>query len=236
VDKKVKITVIYGQSHRGSSYHITQQIFDKISNTNKEIYEYFMPNDTPSFCVGCYQCIMKSESACPQAEKVQNIVASMEASDLIVINSPTYCLEMTGQLKTFFDHLGYMWLSHRPKPVMFQKIGIAISTAAGGGSKKVAKSIAKQLFWMGVPKVYRLNKNIKGSTWQTISNKMKESIDKETTKLSRKVEANIGIVRPGLGLRFLFTIMRSMQKSNNWNEVDKNYWKENGWLDKKRPW
>jgi len=30
--------------------------------------------------------------------------------------------------------------------------------------------------------------------------------------------------------------MRSMQKSNNWNEVDKNYWKENGWLDKKRPW
>ncbi|NLI08189.1 MAG: NAD(P)H-dependent oxidoreductase [Thermotogaceae bacterium] len=206
----MKITVIHGQSHRGSSYHITQQILDKISDTNKEIYEYFMPNDTPSFCVGCYQCIMKSESACPQAEKVQNIVASMEASDLIVITSPTYCLEMTGQLKTFFDHLGYMWLSHRPKPVMFQKIGIAISTAAGGGSKKVAKSIAKQLFWMGVPKVYRLNKNVKSSTWQMVSNKIKESIDKETTKLSRKVEANIGIVRPGLRLRFLFTIMRSM--------------------------
>ena len=179
---------------------------------------------------------MKNESVCPQVEKVQNIVASMEASDLIVINSPTYCLEMTGQLKTFFDHLGYMWLSHRPKPVMFQKIGIAISTAAGGGSKKAAKSIAKQLFWMGVPKVYRLNKNIKGSTRQTVSNKTKESIDKGTTKLSRKVEANIGKVRPGLRLRFLFTIMRLMQKSNNWNEVDKNYWKENGWLDKKRPW
>lgn len=232
----MKITVIHGQSHRGSSYHITQQILDKISDTNKEIYEYFMPNDTPSFCVGCYQCIMKSESACPQAEKVQNIVASMEASDLIVITSPTYCLEMTGQLKTFFDHLGYMWLSHRPKPVMFQKIGIAISTAAGGGSRKVTKSIAKQMFWMGVPKVYRFHKNVKSSTWQMVSNKIKESIDKGTTKLSRKVEANIGIVRPGLRLRFLFTIMRSMQKSNNWNEVDKNYWKENGWLDKKRPW
>ena len=65
---------------------------------------------------------------------------------------------------------------------------------------------------------------------------MKGSIDRVTTKLSRKVEANIGKVRPGLGQRFLFIIMRSMQKSNNWNEVDKNYWKENGWLDKKRPW
>ena len=232
----MKITVIHGQSHRGSSYHITQQILDKISNTNKEIYEYFMPNDTPSFCIGCYQCIMKSEYVCSQAEKVQTIVASMEASDLIVINSPTYCLEMTGQLKTFFDHLGYMWLSHRPKSVMFQKVGIAISTAAGGGSRKVTKSIAKQLFWMGVPKIYQYHKNVKGSTWQTVSDKIKKSIDKGTTKLSQKVEAKIGKVRPGLGLRFLFIIMRSMQKSNNWNEVDQNYWKENGWLDKKRPW
>ena len=41
----MKITVIHGQSHRGSSYHITQQILDKISNTNKEIFEYFMPNE-----------------------------------------------------------------------------------------------------------------------------------------------------------------------------------------------
>ncbi|NLJ37530.1 MAG: hypothetical protein GX432_02065 [Candidatus Atribacteria bacterium] len=119
---------------------------------------------------------------------------------------------------------------------MFQKVGIAISTAAGGGSRKVTKSIAKQLFWMGVHKVYRFHKNVKSSTWQMVSNKIKESIDKGTTKLSRKVEANIGKVRPGLGLRFLFNIMKLMQKSNNWNEVDKNYWKENGWLDKKRPW
>ena len=27
----------------------------------------------------------------------------------------TYCFEMTGQLKTLFDHLGYLWLSHRPR-------------------------------------------------------------------------------------------------------------------------
>ncbi|NLJ39418.1 MAG: NAD(P)H-dependent oxidoreductase [Candidatus Atribacteria bacterium] len=232
----MKITIIHGQSHRGSSYHITRQIVDKISDEEKEINEFFMPDDGPNFCMGCYQCIMKSEYACLQSEKVQNIVAVMETSDLILISSPTYCLEMTGQLKTFFDHLAYMWLSHRPKSVMFQKVGIAISTAAGGGSRKVTKSIAKQLFWMGVPKVYRFHKNVKSSTWQMVSNKIKESIDKGTTKLSRKVEANIGKVRPGLGQRFLFTIMRSMQKSNNWNEVDKNYWKENGWLGKKKPW
>lgn len=27
--------------------------------------------------------------------------------------------------------------------------------------------------------------------------------------------------------------MRMMQKSNDWNMADKNYWQENGWLGKK---
>ncbi|HEY8391580.1 MAG TPA: NAD(P)H-dependent oxidoreductase, partial [Capillibacterium sp.] len=46
-------------------------------------------------------------------------------------------LGMTGQLKTFLDHMGYRWLPHRPHPQMFRKIGLAVSTAAGAGAKKV---------------------------------------------------------------------------------------------------
>ena len=110
-----KITVIHGQLHRGSTYNITKQIIDKILSKDKQVDEYFMPKDTPDHCVGCYKCFNESEESCPQAEKVQKIVRSMEASDIIIINSPTYCYGMTGQLKTLFDHFGYMWLSHRPK-------------------------------------------------------------------------------------------------------------------------
>ena len=38
--KMMKITVIHGQSHKGSTYNITQQIIDKISSENKQIDEY----------------------------------------------------------------------------------------------------------------------------------------------------------------------------------------------------
>ena len=51
--------------------------------------------------------------------------------------TPPTVPSMTGQLKTFLDHMGYRWLPHRPHPQMFRKIGLAVSTAAGAGAKKV---------------------------------------------------------------------------------------------------
>lgn len=231
-----KVTVIHGQFHKGSTYNITKQIIDKISNENKEVYEYFMPKDTPNYCVGCYKCFNESEKSCPQAEKVERIVKSIEVSDIIIVDSPTYCYGMTGQLKTLFDHFGYMWLSHRPKEVMFSKVGIVVSTAAGTGSRKVTKSLSQQLFWLGIPKVFRYSKNVNASNWEEVPNKIKESIEQDTSILSKKVVDKVGKTSPNLRLKFMFNMMRMTQKLNNWNMLDKNYWKEKGWLDRKRPW
>lgn len=232
----MKITIIHGQSHKGSTYNITKQIVDNISDTTKAIDEYFMPNDTPNYCVGCYKCFNESENLCPQSDKVQKIVKSMEASDIIIINSPTYCYEMTGQLKTLLDHFGYMWLSHRPKKSMFKKIGIVISTAAGTGASRVTKALARQMFWLGIPKVYRYSKNVNASSWEEVPSRIRKSIEHDTARLAMKAEAGVGKVDPGFKLKFIFTMMRVMQKSNNWNMADRNYWKENGWLGTSRPW
>lgn len=232
----MKITVIHGQSHKGSTYHITSQIIDKISSDEKEVFEYFMPIDTPDYCIGCYKCFFENENACPHAEKVQTIVNSMEISDVIIIDSPTYSLEMTGQLKTFFDHIAYMWLPHRPRQSMFTKVGIAISTTAGAGAGKVAKSIARQMFYIGIPKVFKYGRCVNAQSWEKVSDKIKESIAKDTLKLSAKVNKKAGKARPGFKLKFMFYMMKMMQKSNNWNLTDKNYWNEKGWLDGRVPW
>ena len=231
-----KITVIHGQLHKGSTYNITKQVIDKLSNVDTQVDEYFMPRDTPNYCIGCYKCFNESENACPQSDKVQRIVKSMESSDLIIINSPTYCYGMTGQLKTLFDHFGYMWLSHRPKEAMFNKVGLVISTTAGAGANKVTKSLSQQLFWIGVAKVFRYSKNVNASNWEEVPSKIKESIEKETSILSKKVQDKLGKARTDIRLKFIFNIMGMMQKSNTWNMTDRNYWKDKGWLNGKRPW
>lgn len=232
----LKLTVIHGQLHKGSTYHITKQIVENISNENKEVYEYFMPKDGPSYCIGCYKCFNESEKFCPQAEKVQRIVKSMKESHIIIIDSPTYCYGMTGQLKTLFDHFGYMWLSHRPEGAMFNKVGIVVSTAAGAGANKVTKDLKQQMFWLGISNVFKYSKNVNASNWESVPAKTKKSIEKDVNNIAIKVRNKIGNTKSSFKLKFIFMIMRMAQKSNDWNITDRNYWEGNGWLNKERPW
>ena len=53
----MKIAVINGQNHKGSTYHIGKQVADKLDG---EVTEFFLPRDFGDFCVGCTQCFLKS--------------------------------------------------------------------------------------------------------------------------------------------------------------------------------
>jgi len=232
----MEITIIHGQGHKGSTYHITTMIKERLIDKKTKVHEYFMPKDAPGFCVGCFQCMEKGEEYCPQADKVQNIVGSMLSSEIIIIDSPTYCLEMTGQLKTLFDHLGYMWLSHRPKEEMFSKTGIVLSTAAGIGANRVTKTIKKQMSWWGIPKIYRIHFNVNAASWKDVPEKIKGKITQKVNEVSENIENDIGKDKFNIKIRLLFNIMRKMQQSNTWNMTDRSYWEEKNWLKTARPW
>jgi len=232
----MEITIIHGQGHKGSTYHITSMVKERLADSDTKVHEYYMPIDTPDFCAGCYQCFQKGEEYCPQADKVQKILESMLCSEIIIIDSPTYCLEMTGQLKALFDHLGYMWLSHRPRKEMFSKIGIAISATAGAGANRVIKSISKQMFWWGVPKIYQIHFKVNAACWEDVSENIKKKIKQKTEELSHNVKNKIGKSKPNIKTKLLFNLMRKMQQSNTWNKTDRDYWQKNNWLEKTRPW
>lgn len=72
--------------------------------------------------------------------------------------------------------------------------------------------------------------------WEGVGKKKKEKIEKDITKLAKKV-VRAKKVRVGMKLKFIFNMMGNMQKAG-WGSspVEKRYWSEQGWLDKKRPW
>jgi multimeric flavodoxin WrbA len=230
------ITVIHGQQHKGSTYNISKLILDGIKNETDIVHEFFMIHDSPGFCVGCFNCILRGENQCPHFEKINSIVSAVEKSDLLIVDSPTYCLEMTAQLKSFFDHLSYMWINHRPKKEMFDKVAIVVSTAGGVGAKRTAKSIARQLFWLCVPTILKYSVNVKGASWDSVPAKLMLKIMAKCKKLSKTAARKVGKTKPGLIYKFLFKLVGKMQKGNDWNLTDKNYWKDNGWQDGKYPW
>ena len=232
----MKIAVIHGQEHHGSTYNITRLFLDKLAGENTEIVEFFMPRDTPPSCVGCCNCFVKGELFCPHAEIVQPVVRAIEEADLVVLASPCYVFGMTGQLKTFLDHMGYRWMAHRPHPQMFRKIGLAVSTAAGAGAKKVTKDLRQQFFYWGIPRSYGYAKNVSAINWEGVPAKKKSRIEKEVTRLAKKILKKQGKARPGIKTKVVFNIMGLFQKSSDWNPTDREHWVKNGWLSGKKPW
>ena len=229
----MKITIIHGQNHKGSTYHIARMTAENIGGS---IEEFFLPKDFSENCLGCYACLDKGKEFCPHSGQVGIILDSMLSSDVIIIGSPTYVMEMTGQLKSFFDHLFTTWLSHRPEEAMFTKTAVVVSTAAGAGMKSVTKSLSRQMFYLGIPKVYRISERVAATSWDMVKEKKKEQIEVKIQKIAKKIVAENGRAVPGIKLKFMFSIMRMMQKNNDWAPVDKKHWEDKKWLGKDRPW
>ena len=232
----MNITVIYGQGHRGNTWALTQLFLERLHDYNTHVDEFFLPDDRIGYCIGCQNCIMHSEHNCPHADAVQEIVSSIDIADVIIIASPGYVLNMTGQLKTLFDHLAYRFMSHRPEPSMFSKQAIALSTVAGIGMTKTVKAISGNLFWWGIARTYRYGLRIAATDFEHIADTRKKRIRRKADRIVRRIKKNEKRAKPGIKAKLIFSFMRIGQKKNDWNPVDKEYWQRNGWLDNSRPY
>ena len=231
----MKIAVLHGQHHKGSTWHVTKLLLDKLSaQTNTEIAAFTMGHCAA--CTGCFSCFLNGEDSCPHYGQNQPVMDALEAADLIVVESPCYCMEMSGQMKVFMDHMAYRWMSHRPSPAMFHKLGVVISTTAGLGAGRVTKSIARQLFYWGVPKTWRLPVIVNAMGWEDVPDQKKAEIEEKTSRLAAKLLRKAGRAKPGFRTRFVFTAMRKMQGGNSWTPLDPAHWRTQGWLDEGRPW
>ncbi len=228
----MKIVIINGQNHKGSTYHIAQELAEKIGN---DITEFFLPKDFGEFCIGCARCFTVSETKCPHYQKLLPLTEALNTADVIILASPVYVYHATGAMKAFLDHYGYRWMVHRPEERMFRKQGICISTAAGAGMKSTNKDMADSLFFWGVPRIEQLGIGVAAIDWDHVSDKKKRIIQKKSDAIARRIRRRHGKVKPGLKTKGFFHIMRMLQKKG-WNEADVRYWQEKGWHQKNRPW
>lgn len=227
----MKITVIHGQSHKGSTYHIAKQLCDKLGG---EVTEFFLPKDFDCYCKGCTACFTK-ETSCPDYEKLKPLTAALDNADVIILASPVYVMHATGAMKSFLDHYGYRYMVHRPEEKMFFKQAVCISTAAGAGMRSTIKDMADSTFFWGCARTYKLGVAVMETRWEKVKLKIKSKIEKKTTALAKKILARTDKIKPRIKTRVFFAIMSMVQK-NGFNEADVNYWREKGWTSGRKPW
>ncbi len=228
----MKVTIIHGQNHKGSTCHIAEMLAEKIGG---EVTKFFLPKDFGEFCVGCTQCFEKSETLCPHYEKLKPLTEAMDSADVIILASPVYVYHCTGAMKAFLDHYGYRWLVHRPEEKMFKKQVVCISTAAGAGTKSTNKDMADSAFFWGAARIYKYGVNVREVSWSRVSSKIKSAVEKKTDALASRIKRRAVHIMPGFKTKAFFCAMSLLQK-NGFNEADMKYWKEKGWTSGKSPW
>lgn len=230
----MKVTIISGTNHKGSTYSIGRIVAEKLTKS-ENISEVFLPRDFDEFCCGCTKCFGKGAEVCPHAAKLKPITELIDSSDVIILTSPVYVYHCTGQMKALLDHYGWRWMTHRPEEKMFSKQAVVVSTAAGAGVKSALKDMADSCFFWGIPQTYKLGKAVAAIDWQSVKPNVKDSINAKAESIAKKILKRQGKVPVPLKTKGFFKIMSLIQRSG-WNRADADYWKAKGWTGSKRPW
>lgn len=231
----MKILTIMGTSHRGNTRAITDLFLNEFKDEKNEFDEIVLPNDFHEICYGCANCILKGEDKCPHFSLVNPMIEKIERADLIIIATPIFAMSCSSGLKALLDHLAYIWLVHRPKESMFNKVGLIITSAGGSGVKDTVKLVKNNMFYWGIPTIYNYGVTTMKMGGNYIDYKNKDKIKKQVENKSNKIKRSLKNRKVGLKTKFFFKIFGMTQK-NGWNKTDSNYWKDKGWLDGKRPY
>jgi len=219
----MRIAVVYGQTHHGNTWKLTQELLSRLNCGAEDIQEFQLGGVRP--CVGCCQCILKDEKLCPNRAFVEPVIHALEQCDVIILSSPNYCFGMTGQMKEFCDHMAYRWISHRPVD-MHRKIGVAISTAAGGGAENVTKELSRQLLWWSVGSIHSIAFSVRADNWDAVKPSRKKKVERKVARLAERINKTSTHAGWNLKGRALFLFMKAYIKRSGWNPLDRQWWIE----------
>lgn len=140
----MKILIING-SHRknGATALILHEMYQKLETyPNAEIQFYNVADLNLNYCVGCCRCYKNGK--CIFNDDIEKLSGAIETADGIIIGSPTYASNVSGQIKVIIDR-GHFVIEQ----LLFGKYVISVSTYENYGGKDTAKILNKLLCYSG---------------------------------------------------------------------------------------
>lgn len=234
----MKYCIVYGSPRKKNTYQAVQIVKEELTDRGPaEFTEFYLPQDFPEFCRGCFTCFVKTEEKCPHRKYTEPMERAMLEADGLIFASPVYVMEMTAPMKNFLDHFGYFFMAHRPRREMFFKSALIISTTAGAGTKYAMNGIARSLSYWGISHIYRCGVTL----WAEGLENMKESRRIKAEQNLRKGAEHLykSMQRgsaPTLRTKGMFLIMKKSVFGFANNPADRTYWAEQGWEHGGTPW
>jgi multimeric flavodoxin WrbA len=137
----MKVTAFNGSARKGGNTSIMlQRVFAELGREGIETELVELAGAPIRGCVACYGCFRNKNRRCTIHDDVVNeAIAKMDASDGIIIASPTYFADITSETKALIDRAGMV---ARANDFMFRrKVGAGVVAVRRGGAIHAFDSI-----------------------------------------------------------------------------------------------
>jgi multimeric flavodoxin WrbA/putative sterol carrier protein len=136
-----RVVALNGSPHEGfgNTSQMLAMLGDALAQEGFDLEEICLSQHRIEYCVGCALCLQ--QGACWIKDDHKGLMNQLLEADAVILASPVYFRNVTGQMKTFLDRsLGY---GHRPRGTW--KPGLAVCVSAGWGETMVAQYLSQVL-------------------------------------------------------------------------------------------
>lgn len=124
------VCIVGSPRESGNTAFIVEQIASGMRDGGAEVTRHLLGNLTIGYCRGCRAC--EESGRCVQRDDMDRVIADLLDADVVLIASPSYWGDVTGQLKVFIDRcLPLCNARIGTTPVPAGKVGIAVAIRAG---------------------------------------------------------------------------------------------------------
>ena len=209
-----QVVALLGSKRKKNTYRLLMemQLILERHQIELRIIELYKANIQP--CLGCEQCILRG--SCVLQDDTTSIMQQLQEADGIILASPVYLQQISGQIKTFIDRT-CVWY-HRP--VLAGKPVLAVATTKGSGLRKTLSYLESMAIqWGAIPA---------GKVGRSIFTQNRPVSEKELKKLIRLLQIPQEHT-PTLSQLLNFEVQKAMALSLT--QLDREYWEAQHWND-----
>ena len=140
----MKIIIINGSYRKnGATAHILNEMYQQLKKYNDADVSMIHVADLElKYCVGCGNCY--KTGTCIYKDDIEHLSSEIEKADGIILGSPTYASNVSGQMKVIIDRGHFVM-----EQLLYGKYGISVTTYENYGGKDSAKVLNKLLSYSG---------------------------------------------------------------------------------------
>lgn len=140
----MKIIILNGSYRKnGVTALILNEMYQKLeAYPNVEVQFFNVADFNLKYCIGCCKCYKNGK--CIFDDVVEKLSKNIETADGIIIGSPTYASNVSGQIKVIIDRGHFIM-----EQLLSKKYAISVSTYENYGGKDTVKILNRLLSYSG---------------------------------------------------------------------------------------